>query len=246
MKQVLKNISRRIFELNCFRFVPRGLDPFHNLSRFLPNWNCTTVFDVGANVGQSALTFYRRFPEAHIHAFEPFPSTFEELRWNTSKLSRISIYAYALSSSAGKVFGSQGDCSTNNIITKTRESVRLNDKEVQIQTRTISQIFDELNLTSLSFLKIDTEGHDLEVLRGASELLDQQMIDVIYVESGMNPTNKLHVSFESIKYYLESKNYFVFGLYEQTFEFMSGYPAMRRCNAMFISSKLNEENCIKV
>jgi FkbM family methyltransferase len=238
----MKSILYRIFELEWFKFAPRGLDPYHNFSRYLPKWRCTTVFDVGANVGQSAETFVRRFPAALVHSFEPFPTTFEELRRNTAKLSRVSVYPYALSSSTGTVFTTQGDCSTNNTITDTQECSTVSNKVVPIQTRTVTQVFQELDLKSISLLKIDTEGHDLAVLHGAAELLDRQVIDVIHVETGMNPTNHHHIPLEMIKSYLESKNYFLFGIYEQTSEFMTGHPAMRRCNSVFISAKVNEAN----
>jgi FkbM family methyltransferase len=41
------------------------------------------IFDVGANVGQSALEFANSFPEAEIHSFEPFEANFNELVHNT-------------------------------------------------------------------------------------------------------------------------------------------------------------------
>lgn len=92
-------------------------------------------------------------------------------------------------------------------------------------------------------MKVDTEGHDLEVLQGGEKLLTEQKIDVIQVEAGMNPSNRHHVPFEALKSYLESKSYLLFGIYEQTGEFMSGHPVMRRANCVFISSDLNQRNC---
>src|ERR1700726_4281936 len=41
--------------------------------------DATTIFDVGANVGQSAQTYRRLYPQAEIWSFEPFPSTYRDL-----------------------------------------------------------------------------------------------------------------------------------------------------------------------
>src|SRR5687768_17470636 len=52
----------------------------------------SVVFDVGANVGQSALRFTAGFPEARIYCFEPVKETFSRLRENVSRYERISCY----------------------------------------------------------------------------------------------------------------------------------------------------------
>src|SRR5207244_368202 len=35
-----------------------------------------TIFDIGGNVGQSAVRFAKAFPNAQVHTFEPVPETF--------------------------------------------------------------------------------------------------------------------------------------------------------------------------
>lgn len=232
-----------MFHIPWFKRSPRGLDMIHNLRRFLPHWKCDVIFDVGANVGQSAQEFSDRLQYTQIHCFEPFPSTFEELRSNTQKMVNVLLHPVALSSSSGHVSVNQSDCSTNNSINSTAEnSTSPSQNTVKIETRTLTEVFTELGLNRISLLKIDTEGHDLEVLHGSEEILERQAIDVIHVEAGMNPTNQHHVPFEDLKSFLESKNYFLFGVYEQTGEFMSGHPLMRRANCVFISSVVNEQN----
>jgi FkbM family methyltransferase len=235
----MKKIIKKALRLRVFQNGPRGFDLPHNLKRFLPDWQCHTIFDVGANVGQSALEFSERFPNSEIHCFEPFPSTFETLVINTGQLPLVHCHPVALSSETSRIKVDQGECSTNNSIL----AAEANDHEnqVEIETKTLDEMRESLGIGRISFLKIDTEGHDLEVLHGASESLSGNMIDVVQVEAGMNPTNTHHVTFEDLKRFLETKGFLLFGVYEQTGEFMSGHPAMRRANCVFISSKVNEQ-----
>lgn len=81
----------------------------------------------------------------------------------------------------------------------------------------------------------------MDVLEGAVKMLVKQNIDIIQVETGMNPTNSRHVSFESVKQFLESYHYYLFGIYEQVNEWPTGKPHLRRTNPIFISQKLIEK-----
>ncbi len=67
-------------------------------------------------------------------------------------------------------------------------------------------------------MKIDTEGYDLEVLRGAESLLTHQRVDLVQVEAGMNRDNHRHVTFILLTEYLERFNYRLFGIYNQSGE----------------------------
>ena len=52
---------------------------FQDLRTRFEGYDVQTVFDVGANIGQSAVQYRRYFPDAHIHCFEPVPASFELL-----------------------------------------------------------------------------------------------------------------------------------------------------------------------
>lgn len=75
-------------------------------------------------------------------------------------------------------------------------------------------------------------------------MLDDMRIDLVEVEAGMNPNNSVHVPLIELKAYLESKNYYLFGLYEQTGEWIAGEPNLRRVNAVFISKDMIDSNRI--
>ena len=93
-------------------------------------------------------------------------------------------------------------------------------------------------ISHISFLKIDTEGGDLNVLKGAEKMLSQQRVDFVEVEAGMNCGNKFHVPFETLRGHLEERNYSLFAIYEQVHEWPANEPQLRRANLVFMSRAL--------
>ena len=103
---------------------------------------------------------------------------------------------------------------------------------------TLDEFCRTKRIDHINYLKIDTEGGDLEVLKGAVGMLTEQRIDLVQVEAGMNPTNSRHVSLESLKAFMESHMYFLFGVYEQENEWLTREPHLRRTNPVFISQQM--------
>lgn len=98
----------------------------------------------------------------------------------------------------------------------------------------------ERAIEEIGFLKIDTEGHDLEVLRGFRTMLKAARIDLVEVEVSMNPENRRHVPFERAKSYLERFGYRLFLIHEQAREGAARGPIIRRANVVFCSARLIE------
>ncbi|MFL6733645.1 MAG: FkbM family methyltransferase, partial [Sphingomicrobium sp.] len=93
----------RRFGIYAWRTPPRGSDLFSDLATDLPLLQVTTVFDVGANVGQSVETYLREFPTATIHAFEPVPDTFAQLQANVGHNARVAIHNIAFGAKPGEL-----------------------------------------------------------------------------------------------------------------------------------------------
>jgi Methyltransferase FkbM domain len=95
----------------------------------------------------------------------------------------------------------------------------------------------DLNIAHVDFMKIDTEGHDLEVLFGFEPVLDQ--VDFIQVEAGMNPYNTTHVAFGKLDGMLQESGFYLFLILDQKMEWKRrGRPVLRRCNPVFINLRL--------
>jgi FkbM family methyltransferase len=211
---------------------------FIDLQNKLPGLRVKTVFDVGANVGQSARRYVRHFPSARIFCFEPVKSTFAILRDNTAGLGNIQIHNIAMGAAKEKVsIRLQESSLVNSLLNRVDTEMITNAAVEDIEVDMLDDFCARNNITEIDFLKIDTEGFDLNVLLGAQGMLDGRRISFVQVEAGVSLKNELHVSLEVLKEHLESKGFFLFGIYDQTPEW-SGEPLMSFCNAVFISSHI--------
>ena len=141
----------------------------------------TTVFDVGANVGGWARDAHAAWPHATIHAFEPAASTYARLKSNVASLPVVTVNA-ALSDEPGSavlhaVSGRSGlsslhlrDLAAHDMAMTASESVSLMRLDDYAQEQSIEHI---------DLLKIDAEGHELSVLKGAEGMISAGKIDLI-------------------------------------------------------------------
>ena len=227
-RMVAKSRVTGKLRLPISRHVPQGLHLARDIARLLPLLQMRQIFDVGANRGQTAVEYAATFPSARIDSFEPVASTYADLVKLASKNKRIHCHQLALGSSAG----------TSRMVTEgPSETFRMGDDGNEVVTTTTADHFcDEHGIAHINLFKIDTEGYDLEVLRGAEVLIKQDRIDLIQVEAGMNPENTHHVYFEEFTAFLHEFDYRLFGIYEQTYEVPTNRPNLRRSNMVFLSA----------
>jgi FkbM family methyltransferase len=141
------------------------------------------MFDVGANVGNSADKFLGQ--GWTVHAFEPDPSNREGLGNLGENFSELIINEQAVSDQVGlKVPFFASDESTG--ISSLSAFTSDHKKICEVETTTLAVYFSEAKLLHVDFLKIDVEGHDKFVLDGFPWEKDRP--DVILVEFEDNKT----------------------------------------------------------
>jgi FkbM family methyltransferase len=208
---------------------------FADIAKAMPSYKPSVIFDVGANIGQSCVSYARIFPEATIHAFEPVPAAFEQLCNAAAPFPKIQTHNIALSSKPGTVkMKAVGTSTANKIV---RGPLSTGVQYVDVRAEEGHEIAAKLEVREISYLKIDTEGFDLEVLIGFQPILAQT--DFVQVEASMNPYNKVHVPFRALEDFLRAQNFYLFKIYEQRLEFTrGGRPILRRSNPLFINARL--------
>jgi FkbM family methyltransferase len=144
------------------------------------------VFDVGANVGEWSMQLLRMGGRSNsfLHAFEPVSSTMQMLKQNLYGLNtgwKFLPIQRALSDRDGisQMFVIEEGCGINAITPDPKLAIKRTET---IQLTTVDDYCKVNNIPEIGLLKIDAEGHDLFVIRGARQLLSQNRIDVIQFE----------------------------------------------------------------
>ncbi|MBU2623833.1 MAG: FkbM family methyltransferase [Proteobacteria bacterium] len=151
--------------------------------------HCKTVFDVGANVGDWTALAFEIKPDLQIHCFEPSEATFRHLVARNFD-AEVTYNNCGLGSSTGEAtLYVYRDGSGENSLYKRRGLEDGWGLDPQTQTETVVlQALDEYckneNVHHIDFLKVDVEGHELEVFKGALGMIAQGKIKRIQFEYG--------------------------------------------------------------
>lgn len=218
--------------------LPRGVDVYHDLRRALPDYRPRIVLDVGAHHGESLLGILAWAPRARVYCFEPASNSFERLAQVTRRWRNVTCERIALGRSPGHGVLVRGRTSDTDRLVPTGLDQSNSARVEPVSIDTVDRVCVRYAIHHIGFLKIDTEGFDLDVLHGAEDVLRTAGADLVQVETGMNPDNALHVPLHRFQEYLEPLGYRLFGLYEQVHEWPTKSVHLRRVNGMFVSSRL--------
>ena len=165
---------------------------------FLPKYlkgGQNTIFDIGANVGDFSKLLVDKFPDSNIYSFEPHPITFKSLEKNTK--GNIKLFNAAFGNFIGKSViydystndGSEHASLIREVISEIHDA---NVIEHSINIDTLDNFVLKNDISSIDFLKIDTEGFEYDILKGAKDLLAQRKIMLIQFEfNSMNTMRKV-------------------------------------------------------
>lgn len=143
-------------------------------------------FDIGANVGNYSRSLLDNFPGALIYLFEPHPVNFSALEKNITS-SNIRLCNVALGECSGKLVlydradkdGSSHASLHQAVISEIHKKGVV---EYEVSVETMDGICERETIGEIDFVKIDTEGNELAVLRGARELIENRRIKCIHFE----------------------------------------------------------------
>jgi FkbM family methyltransferase len=136
-----------------------------------------TLLDVGANVGQTARSLAEVFPNSKIYSFEPVPTTFAELQHRTARLPQVECIRMALGDEPGEAAMTSDRGQLNTILPGV-----MSEGSVQVEMGTIDTFCAERGIKRIDLLKMDTEGFEKFVLKGATQMLANGNIDFIVAE----------------------------------------------------------------
>ncbi len=201
------------------------------------------IFDVGAHVGMTAKEYLKIFPKSKIYSFEPTPNTFNILNKNVLKHENIRAFNLALSSTKGEASFFVNNSSLTNSLLEVSDNYAVRDiglkmvTKVRVKTDTIDCFMSENKIPKIDLLKIDVQGAELEVLKGAEIALKSQSIDLIYLEVEFFRLYNNQPLYHHLAIYLENFGYQLHSIYNFSFNKKSGQLVYG--DALFVKNKLN-------
>ena len=153
------------------------------MKRLVAHADPAVVIDVGANVGQSVGEFKRILPSAVIHSFEPSPLVFKELERRTGHFPGVSLNNVALGARIEtKSFLENSRSTMSSFLALGKDGWGEIDRKIDVEVQTLDGYARENSLAAIEILKTDTQGFDLEVLKGARGLMAENRIHLVYTE----------------------------------------------------------------
>lgn len=221
----LKKIFHNIFSLSGYKLIGNKDIVKHNSFNAIHKFifdkivkkNELTIFDIGANDGKSITRFKKRFPDAEIFSFEPTKSAYDKISKLSSK--KIKVFNYALSSFNGeKKFCQYKYLSgkTNSFYPMVENSkykiqrTKNNDETesfTNVKVKKLDTFLEEYKISNIDLLKIDTQGAEIEILKGAENILNLKKINVIELEYILGIAHEFRSSLYEIEEVLHKNDY---------------------------------------
>jgi FkbM family methyltransferase len=195
-----------------------------------------TVLDVGAHKGETINYLSKFFYFNKVYSFEPNPSSFfflkkYKLSLNIRKQSKLELFNYALGVKKGKIdfySGKESSSSTIHDINFTSNYYKKKNKylnpfaqnketfrKISVNLDTLQNFIISKNIQDIDLLKIDTEGSEFNIIKGAKEKI--KIIKVLYFEHHYDNMILKKYTFSDLNRYLMKKGFSKVFKYKMSF-----------------------------
>lgn len=200
-----------------------------------------TIFDVGAFDGGTALRYKTLFPSSKIYSFEPFPESFSKLLKNTSSYNDIISINKGVGEQEGlATFNSNSFAATNSLLNTHQSGDKVwgsgfldTLKTIEVELTSIDRFVESNGIQNIDILKMDVQGAEYKVIKGATETLKKGMIKVIYTEIITLPTYEEQLDFDEMIGLIKSFGFKLYNLYNLS---LTKEGELRQVDALFIKS----------
>lgn len=147
------------------------------------------IFDVGANRGQflRLVLDETSLISPQIHCFEPSKDAFACLAAEFQKYGNVRLNHFGLAETGGSAT-LYYDTTASGLASLTKRRLDhfgiSHDSSEQVILETVDGYCEENGLEEITVLKIDVEGHELDVLRGASNMFGRRAVSAVMFEFG--------------------------------------------------------------
>lgn len=214
------------------KHLPIGADFLEDLKKL--NLPLKVIFDVGANYGQTAKFYSENFSDAEIYSFEPIKASFKKLVHNIQDLRNVQAFQHAFGQEETDVeipLFEEAQSQLNSLKKHNNTTNPNADKET-ISVKTIDSFIQTHNIRNIDLLKIDTEGYEIEVLKGAVKTIKCGQIKFILCEVALSTTNDRNTPICEVIEFLLAEGYTLLGLYDTNINYLK--EGLTYSNALFV------------
>jgi FkbM family methyltransferase len=139
-----------------------------------------TIMDIGTNMGETLLNFARLNPAGKNYGFEPVPFLYQKANHNISlnDFKNIFLNNIALSDQPGKLYFEIPKNRNYGSISMAKEA---SSNAQEVQAITLDEFVAVNKIEKIDLIKIDVEGFEVNVLKGASNTIHQHR-PILYIE----------------------------------------------------------------
>ena len=217
-----------------------GLEVFNDVQGILGARTVQTLFDVGAHLGETAVEWAAKYPQAVIHSFEPCGASFEQLQANVRRFPKVKPVNLALGDRIGcQNLHVNAFSATNSLLAAapqigdpTTKDLLACTGEVSIQVSTVDAYCQENGIEFLDVLKMDVQGFELQVLRGAERFLKEQRIAFIFTEVSFEALYQGQAAFPELYARVSEQGFQLVDLYGHV---RNAHHGIRWCDLLFVN-----------
>jgi FkbM family methyltransferase len=208
----------------------RALDLAESLKEFQADPK--VVFDVGAYKGESTRFYRESFPGCEVHAFEPDLDVFKELSASLGDQPGVTLNNVAVGASPGpRRYFVNVDPAMNSLLEPGTEMWGSVARETTVDVITLDDYCAQKGIASIGLLKTDTQGFDLEVLKGAAKLMDAGQVRLVLTEILFADQYKEAARIEDIFRFMRERGYKFSSFYNWHFR---RHAVAGFCDALFL------------
>ncbi|MDP4252080.1 MAG: FkbM family methyltransferase [Bacteroidota bacterium] len=239
IKNILDSLGYSVLKKSTLQQYKRKLDPYKVQEDLMADKKDLCIFDVGAHYGETAIKYKNVFPNANIYSFEPFVTSAQAFLENTKEYSQIKLFKHAFSDKVGESeFYINSSDATNSLLASTItnswvDNATKNSNIEKVKIDTIDNFCEKENINRVDILKLDVQGGEMLVLKGADRMLSSAKVKMIFTEVEFIEIYKNQPLFHDITAYLTRYNYKLFGLFD-THWLENGQIAW--CDAVYIKA----------
>lgn len=233
LNKLLRRFNVEVHGVNYIKRLKKSAeskDAFSSQSKLVKDPK--VIFDVGSNRGIVSKAYHDMFNNVVIHAFEPnveYHPGFKDQNVNTNYI----LNSFVLSDSNNTLpfyLNKSGDTNSLYSAIPTYDVLK-NVGMMEVQSMTLDEYCIKNNIEHIDILKMDTQGAEYSILKGATNMLSNKKISLIYTEGFLKPQyNKAPLMYE-IGSLLAEFDYFLEDIYEPFYD----KKFMLQCDAIFLS-----------